>query len=175
MRDFHLRLTVSVAHLVSVILEPRSLLAQSQTDMVCSEPSSTATNKLPPSCSRKFFFTPAQCSHTTRWIIRIAALTALENEMQQTDRSKSPTPITWRVWRLTEFHIRMWGWNRQQRSGVSNGLLSNAVSFTDQTNEWTTYSSSTLCHTNHKTNLNQTKLKLMNVQLQLFLWSKSKA
>ena len=46
-------ITVSVAHFVSVILEPRSLRAQSHTDMVCSEPSSTATNKLPPSCNIK--------------------------------------------------------------------------------------------------------------------------
>ena len=65
--------------------------------------------------------------------------------------------------------------NANKRSEVSNGLLCNAVSFTDQTNEWTTYSSSTLCHTNHKTNLNQTKLKLINVQLQLFFLSKLKA
>ena len=46
-------ITVSVAHFVSVILDPRSLRAQSHTDMVCSEPSSTATNKLPPSCNIK--------------------------------------------------------------------------------------------------------------------------
>ncbi len=38
------------------------------------------------------------------------SLTAFEKERQMTARSKSPIPITCRVWRLTEFQILTWGY-----------------------------------------------------------------
>jgi len=42
-------------------------------------------------------------------------LTAFENETQQTDLSKSPMPMTWRVCKLTEFQMRIWGWKHNNK------------------------------------------------------------
>jgi hypothetical protein len=50
--DFSFNKIWANLYFVSVILLPRSPLCQSQTDIVCSWPSSTATRRFPPSCQQ---------------------------------------------------------------------------------------------------------------------------